>query len=54
MTISDDRLRSPQYLDGLGEEVDAGYALRATIPADGRMGFAQPFPFALDLNQINS
>ena len=30
------------------------YELRTTVPADGRMEFAEPFPFALDMRQINS
>lgn len=32
----------------------ADYELRATVPADGRMEFTEPFPFALDMTQINS
>lgn len=30
------------------------YRLSATVPADGRMEFAEPFPFVLDMMQINS
>jgi Uma2 family endonuclease len=30
------------------------YKLYTTVPADGRMEFAEPFPFALDMTQINS
>jgi hypothetical protein len=35
--------------------LDGGqYFLAATVPADGRMEFAEPFPFTLDMRQINS
>lgn len=35
--------------------LDGGkYELRATVPADGRMEFTEPFPFTLDMTQINS
>jgi len=90
VTISDDRLTSPQHLVAsdllvafreaagrrrvlLGIDVDiivdgkprahfaevyrlAGdeYALITTVPADGRMEFAEPFPFVLDMKHINS
>jgi Uma2 family endonuclease len=30
------------------------YELRATVPADGRMELGEPFPFVLDMKQINS
>ena len=29
------------------------YELHATVPADGRMDFTEPFPFTLDMRQIN-
>jgi Uma2 family endonuclease len=30
------------------------YELHATVPADGRMELGEPFPFVLDMKQINS
>jgi Uma2 family endonuclease len=33
---------------------DREYELRTTVPADGRMELGEPFPFTLDMKQINS
>lgn len=34
--------------------VDDEYKLTATVPANARMQFEEPFPFVLDMKQINS
>lgn len=34
--------------------VDGKYELSTTVPADARMEFSEPFPFVLDMKQINS